>query len=136
MFLLDTNVVSELRKPRPHPAVVTWIERQADDALHIAALTLGELQAGVEQLRPRDPQRADAIEAWIDDVAASYAVLPADGGIWRAWARLMSGRAESLYEDALIAATAIAHGLTVVTRNGRDFKALGVPTLDPFEAPR
>jgi predicted nucleic acid-binding protein len=136
MYVLDTNVVSELRRPRPNPNVVDWVGRQADGLLHLAAVTIGELQAGVERLRKRDADHAAALDAWIDDVLATYAVIPADGPIYRAWARLMGDRPESLYEDALIAATAAARGFTVVTRNLRDFKALDVPVVDPFATPR
>jgi predicted nucleic acid-binding protein len=78
LYLLDTNVVSELRKPRPHGAVVAWVDRTADEDLHISAVTLGELQAGVEITREQDPKKAGEIEAWIDLVAQTWNVLPVD----------------------------------------------------------
>jgi predicted nucleic acid-binding protein len=132
MFLLDTNVISELRRRRPHGAVVAWISKVADTDLHISAVTIGELQAGVEVTRGQNPEKADEIEQWVDEVAASYSVVPIDGQTFRRWARLMHRRSDDLFEDAMIAATADVHNLTVVTRNVRDFKVFGVRTIDPF----
>jgi len=132
MFLLDTNVISELRRSRPHGAVVAWISKVAEADLHISAVTLGELQAGVEITREQDPEKAHEIEQWVDAVAASYSVIPMDVLTFRCWARFMHRRANSLSEDAMIAATAHVHHLTVVTRNLRDFKTFGAKTLDPF----
>jgi toxin FitB len=134
MFLLDTNVVSELRRAKPHGAVLAWIAGQHDRELHVSAVTIGELQAGVEITREQDPDKAKAIEAWLDQVAQSYNVLAMDAVTFRAWAKLMHGRSDQLLEDAMIAATAEVHGLTVVTRNVRDFQALGSKTLNPFQA--
>lgn len=136
MFLLDTNVVSELRKPRPHGGVLAWLRSADDSALHVSAVTLGEIQAGIELTREQDGPKATEIEAWLDQLAASLQVLPMDGATFRAWARLMHRRSDTLYEDAMIAATAQVHRLTVVTRNGADFKVLGVPVFDPFVTPR
>lgn len=132
MSLLDTNVISELRKPRPHGAVVAWLEGVANDDLHLSAVTLGELQAGVEITREQDPAKADEIESWIDQVASSWNVLPLDGRTFRAWARLMHRRSDDLLIDGLLAATAQVHHLVVVTRNVRDFVPFGVDTHDPF----
>ena len=134
MFLLDTNVVSELRRPRPHGAVVAWLETTADADLHLSAVTLGELQAGVEITREQDPEKAAEIEAWIDLVARTWNVLPLGERICRTWARLMHRRSGDVLVDALIAATALEHHLVVVTRNVRDFAPLGVQTLNPFKA--
>lgn len=132
MYLLDTNVVSELRKPRPHGAVLAWIRSVDDASLSLSAVTLGEIQAGIELTRAQDPAKAAEIEAWLELVASTYNVLPMDAATFRNWARLMHGKSDTLYEDAMIAATARVHGLTVVTRNTADFKALGVELLDPF----
>jgi len=133
VYLLDTNVVSELRRPRPHGAVLAWLDSVDDKDLHLSAVTIGELQAGVEITREQDPAKAAEIDAWLDLVADGYNVLPMDAGAFRSWARLMHTRSDNLIEDAMIAATAKSHGLTVVTQNVRDFAGLGVDVLNPFE---
>ncbi|MDP2825669.1 MAG: type II toxin-antitoxin system VapC family toxin [Sulfuritalea sp.] len=132
MYLLDTNVVSELRKPRPQPAVVSWLEGVADADLHISAVTLGEIQAGIEITREQDTAKAAEIEAWADQLAAAYNVLPMDAATFRQWAKLMHRQSDTVYEDAMIAATARVRKLTVVTRNVRHFKRFDVPLLNPF----
>lgn len=133
MYLLDTNVVSELRKPKPHGAVLAWIKQANDADLHLSAVTIGEIQAGIEITKEQSPEKATELSAWLDQLAAAYQVLPMDGRVFRDWARLMHRKSDTLYEDAMIAATARVHGLTVVTRNVTDFKALGVEILNPFE---
>jgi predicted nucleic acid-binding protein len=135
MYLLDTNVVSEFRRRRPHPAVVAWVERLPDEQLHVSAMTLGELQAGVEITREQDEDKALEIEAWVDRLAETYNVIPLDGRAFRVWARLMHRRRDDLIPDALIAATAIVHDLTVATRNVRGFDGFGVAVVDPFAEP-
>lgn len=132
MFLLDTNIVSELRKPRPHGAVVAWLEGVADADLYLCAVTLGEIQAGIEITREQDVVKAAAIEAWADQVGASYNVLPMDAATFRLWAKLMHRQSNTVYEDAMIAASALVHKLTVVTRNVRDFDRFQVPVFNPF----
>jgi predicted nucleic acid-binding protein len=132
VYLLDTNVVSELRKPRPHGAVVEWLRTVDDASLYLASVTLGEIQAGVELTREQDAEKAREIEAWLDLVADSYNILPMNGPAFRCWARLMHRKSDTLYEDAMIAAIAKVNGLTVVTRNVADFTALDVELLDPF----
>ena len=134
-YLLDTNVISELRKPRPHGAVVAWLESLDDAQLFLSAVTLGEIQAGIEITREQDAGKAGDIEAWLDMVAGAYNVLPMDAAVFRAWARLMHRKSDTLYEDAMIAATAKVNGLTVATRNVADFKALGVEVFNPFGVP-
>lgn len=133
MYLLDTDVISELRKPRPHGAVVAWIVGTAEADLRLSAVTIGEIQAGIELTRARDVAKAAAIEAWLDDVAATFNVLPMDATVFRRWARLMRGRSDHPIEDAMIAATALVHDLTVVTRNVRDFTPFGVRLINPFK---
>ena len=134
MYLLDTNIISELRRPRPHGAVVAWLESVADGDLHLSAVTPGEIQAGIELARDQDAAKADEIERWADQVAASYNVLPMDAETFRIWARLMHRRSDTLYEDAMIAATAKRHKLNVVTRNVRDFAPFDVALFNPFKA--
>ena len=133
MYLLDTNVVSELRRPHPHPAVVGWIEKVAADELFLSAVTVGEIQAGIELTHEQDAIKAEELEAWLGAVLVSYDVLPMNAATFREWARLKHRRSDTLMEDAMIAATAVVHRLTVVTRNVRDFAQLGVDLLNPFE---
>lgn len=133
MYLLDTNVVSELRKRRPHGAVVAWLESVDDASLHLTTVTIGEIQAGIELTREQDAEKAAEIEAWLDLVASSYNVLPMDGPAFRCWARLMHRKSDTLYEDAMIAAIASVNGLAVVTRNVADFASFGVEVINPFE---
>jgi hypothetical protein len=116
--------------------VVAWLQEVADEDLHLSAVTLGELQAGVELSREQDPDKAAEIEAWIDQVAQTWNVLPLDGRTFRIWAKLMHRRPDHLLADALIAATATVHHLAVVTRNVSDFAAFGVRIVNPFEAKR
>jgi predicted nucleic acid-binding protein len=134
MYLLDTNVVSELRKPKPHGAVLAWVEAREDTQLYLSAVTIGEIQAGIELTREQDKAKALEIEAWLEMVAASYNVLPMDAAAFKTWAQLMHRKSEAVYEVAMIAATAKIHGLTVVTRNVADFKTFGVPLFNPFKS--
>ena len=134
MYLLDTNVISELRKPRPHGAVLAWLSSVDDVQLFLSAVTIAEIQAGIEITRDQDEAKAAEIEAWLELVAGSYNVLPMDAATFRAWAKLMHHRSDTAYEDTMIAATAKLHGLTVVTRNSADFKPFGVKVLNPFRA--
>lgn len=136
MYLLDTHIVSELRKPRPDGAVLAWLESTDDAQLHLSAVTLGEIQAGIELTREQDSHKADEIEAWLDLVAQTYNVLPMDAAVFRTWARLMHKKSNTLYEDAMIAATAQVHGLTVASRNVADFAALGLTAFNPFASAR
>lgn len=133
MYLLDTNVVSELRKSKPHGAVLAWVNAADDASLFLSAVTIGEIQAGIEKTRELDQPKADEIEKWLELVAATYNVLPMDAAAFREWGRLTHRKSDTLLEDAMIAATARLHNLIVVTRNVADFKALGVKTLDPFK---
>ena len=131
-YLLDTNVVSELRKRKPHGAVVAWLGHLRDDQLLISAVTLGELQAGIELTRQQDPAKAGDIEAWVDRVSESFQVVPMDAACFREWGRLTHGKSDDVIEDAMIAATARVHSLTVATRNVRHFRGLDVELVNPF----
>lgn len=133
MYLLDTNIVSELRKKKPHGAVLAWVNAADDARLFLSAVTIGEIQAGIEKAREHDQAKAEEIEKWLELVATTWNVLPMDAAAFREWGRLMHRKSDTLLEDALIAATARLHNLVVVTRNVADFKALGVKTLDPFK---
>jgi hypothetical protein len=135
-YLLDTNVVSELRKPKPHGGVLAWLNALQETQICLSAVTIGELQTGVELTRAQDPHKAAQIEAWIDLLEESYQVLPMNALCFREWARLMGGRPDDLLEDIMIAATARVHDLVVATRNERDFTSLGVQVSNPFKTPR
>ena len=132
-YLLDTNVISELRKPHPHRAVVAWLRDQEDEQLLLSAVTMGELQAGIERTRRQDPSRASEIELWVAQLAASYQILPMDTPCFREWGRIMDRRPDKLIEDAMIAATARVHRLIVATRNEGDFRQFDVRILNPFK---
>lgn len=132
-YLLDTNVVSELRKLRPHGGVTSWVGRLQHEQMFLSAVTLGELQAGIERNPRRDKAKAEEIEAWVDQLAESHQILPMDSRCFREWARLMEGRPSEIIEDAMIAATARVHRLVVATRNERDFRNFAVEFINPFE---
>jgi predicted nucleic acid-binding protein len=136
MYLLDTNVVSELRRPRPHGAVVAWLRAVPDSDLYVSAVTIGEIQAGIELTREQAPAKAAEIESWLEQVAQSYNILAMDAPAFRFWARLMHGQPDHHIEDAMIAATAAVRGLTVATRNIRDYKRFAIKTFDPFATRR
>ncbi|MEE4638568.1 MAG: type II toxin-antitoxin system VapC family toxin [Wenzhouxiangella sp.] len=131
-YLLDTNVISELRKPKPHGAVVAWIQAIPEQALFVAAITIGEIQAGIEIIRIRDSAKAAQIEGWSNELVRAQQIIPADAAVFRCWARLMHGRPDHHLEDALIAATALTHDLTVATRNTKDFAPFEVRLFNPF----
>lgn len=133
MYLLDTNVVSELRKKKPHGAVVAWVQSVDDKDLYLSSVTLAEIQAGIEITRDQDAERAAELEAWLDEVAATYNILDLDGNAFRAWAKLMHKKSDTLYEDGMIAAIAKVNKLIVVTRNITDFKSFDIELLNPFE---
>ena len=132
-YLLDTNIVSEIRKRKPHGAVVAWLDGLRADQIFVSAVTLGELQQGIERMRQQDPDKATAIEAWVDELGNLTTILPLDGRCFREMARMMVGRQADLLYDVMIAATARLHGLTVATRNEKDFKHLGVEIINPFK---
>lgn len=131
-YLLDTNIVSELRKQRPHGGVSAWIQTLHEGQAFISAVTLGEWQAGVELTRAQDSIKPQEIGRWVDRLAGSCEVLPMDTRCFREWARLMHKKSEKLIEDAMIAATARVHELIVATRNERDFLDFDVTVFNPF----
>ena len=133
MYLLDTNIVSELRRQKPHGAVIAWLKSVEDHDLYLSAVTLAEIQAGIELTRDQDRKRADELEYWLDRVAETYNILSMDSVTFRTWATLMHGCSDTLYEDAMIAATAQVNKLAVITRNVTDFKNFDVETINPFD---
>ena len=138
-FLLDTCVVSEFAKPQPSPNVLAWLNAQEETALFLSVLTLGELQKGIEKLP--SSRRRTALQAWLDqDMRARFAgrLLPVSEDISLAWGKLQ-GEAERHGQtlpaiDALLGATALVHGLVVVTRNEQDIGRTGVRVVDPWTA--
>jgi predicted nucleic acid-binding protein len=129
-------VILGLRKPKPHGAVVAGIDGLDERQIFLSAVTIGELQAGIERTRKQDSRKGDEIEEWVDQLAGSLQVLQMDGACFRDWAHLTHGQTDDLLEDGMIAATARAHDLTVATRNTRDFRHLGVRLCDPFSPRR
>ena len=141
MFVLDTNVVSELRKIRlgkADPHVADWADSAGAGSLHISTITILELEIGILQLERKDPMQGAILRRWLDSrvfPAFNGRIFPVDTTVAQRCARLHvpDPRAE---RDALIAATALVHGMTVVTRNLADFRAIGVPLLNPWDAPQ
>jgi toxin FitB len=134
-YLLDTNVISEIRKgDRCHPAVARWWSKVSDDEIHLSVLTTGEIRKGLENVRRRDPDTAAALEGWMYRLLNDFAerVLPIDIAIADEWARLNVPDPLPVI-DSLIAATAKVRGLIVVTRNTRDIERTGARALNPFE---
>jgi predicted nucleic acid-binding protein len=134
MYLLDTNIISELRRPKPHGAVLQWYKNIAEDDLFISAVTIGEIQSGIEITRTQDKKKAETLEQWLQSISNIHNVLPMTGSTFRLWAKLMHSQTNTVREDAMIAATAIEKDLIVVTRNTKDFKRFKLQLLNPFEA--
>lgn len=133
MYLLDTNIISELRRQKPHGAVVSWLNGVEDKDLFISSVTIGEIQAGIEITREQNLEKAYQLEQWLDLVADTYNVIPMDADTFRVWAKLMHKTSDTLYEDAMIAATARVKNLIVTTRNISDFRSFGVKLFNPFD---
>ena len=133
-YLLDTNLISETRKVRADPGVLAFLSAADSAGLFLSVLTLGELRKGVEAKRRSDSVAATRLGAWVDDIETIFAdrVLPVDGAAARLWGELSARRSLPVI-DTLIAATAISCGLTLVTRNTRDFAATGVMLVDPWQ---
>lgn len=133
MILLDTVVLSELRKRRPNAHVVAWLRGQAADGLYLSVVSIGEIERGIA--KSPDASFAAELQRWLDDLLSLYGdhVLPVTADIARRWGRL-SAELNHDGADLLIAATALSHRLTVATRNLRHFKPTGVALIDPFVA--
>jgi predicted nucleic acid-binding protein len=134
-YLLDTNVVSELRKNAPDRNVAAWAAANARAGIFISALVIGEIRHGIEKVRDRDPRQADALEAWLDTLVVTYQdrVLPVTVAVADEWGRLNAMSRPPPAIDGLMAATAKVHHLTLVTRNIADVAGAGVPLIDPFK---
>lgn len=137
MFLIDTVTLSELRRRKRDPMVVAWFERQRTADLFLSVISIGEIERGIVRQRAIDPAFADALAAWLDRVLTLYGerVVPFDLRTARRWGAL-SATIGNDSADLMIAATALEHGLTVVTRNVSDFEPTGVLVLDPFRRRR
>jgi hypothetical protein len=135
-YLLDTNVVSEPRRRQPSSLVMSWFGSTPPATRFISVMTLGELRKGADRVAFRDPDQSAVLRGWLADTATMFRdrIIPVDAVIAEEWGRLQAARPVSPV-DALLAATALVHGWTVVTRNERDFVPTGVPTINPFEAP-
>jgi len=136
-FLLDTNVISELVRPKPEPKVTAWIDATDESLLYLSVLTMGEIRKGIASLR--DPSRRVALEAWLDSdlvIRFAHRILPIDQPVADRWGRITAQVAAAKSSlpviDGLLAATAIHHNLTLVTRNTRDVVAAGVPVFNPW----
>ena len=135
MYLIDKNVIAEVRKGRRcNPNVAAWYRATRDDELFLSVLVVGEIRQGIERMRPRNVRQATALEAWLEEILGSFGerVLPINESAAQIWGRLNAREALPVV-DSLIAATAQAHGLTLVTRNVKDIKRSGVRCLNPFE---
>jgi len=133
MYLLDTVILSELRREPRDPGVVVWISAQRAPDLFVSAFTIGEIERGIAQQRSRNPAFAESLSAWLDSLLTLYSdrILPVDTATARRWGQLSAAIGNDSV-DLIIAATALEHGLTVVTRNSRHFEPTGVPILNPF----
>jgi predicted nucleic acid-binding protein len=137
-YLVDTNVLSELRKgPRCHGRVASWFAGVPEESLHLSVLVVGEVRRGIERIRRRDARGAEALDRWLATIVTTYGdrILPVDIRIARTWGGLNVPHPLPTI-DGLLAATALVHGLVLVTRNTKDVARTGAPFLDPFAPPR
>jgi toxin FitB len=137
MFLIDTVILSELRKRERDPIVVKWFERQRASDLFLSVISVGEIERGIARQRTTDPGFAGALVEWLDRILSLYGdrIMPFDLGAARRWGSLSAALGKDSV-DLMIAATALENGLTVVTRNVSDFEPAGVAVLNPFSRPR
>jgi hypothetical protein len=133
MFLIDTVTLSELRRRQRDPMVVAWFERQRTTDIFLSVISIGEIERGIARQRAIDPAFADALAVWLDRVLTLYGerVVPFDLRAARSWGALSAALGNDS-ADLMIAATALEHGLTVVTRNASDFEPTAVAVIDPF----
>ena len=133
-YLIDTNIISELRKGEGcDPRVAAWYATIADDDLFLSTLVLGEIRKGVERVRPRNAAKAEALEAWLERVETAFEgrLLGVDRAVADQWGRMSALRSTPVI-DSLLAATALTHGLVLVTRNDQDVVELGAAVFNPF----
>jgi predicted nucleic acid-binding protein len=137
MFLVDTDVLSALGKRRRNANVEAWITRQRTGDLYVSVISIGEIERGIALQRHRNPDFASSLSVWLDRMLAAYGdrILPFDLASARRWGQLSAALGHE-GADLQIAATALEHGLTVVTRNRSDFEPTGVPLLNPFDPSR
>jgi predicted nucleic acid-binding protein len=134
-FLLDTNVVSELRKKAPDPHVLAWHQANVGAEAYLSVLALGEIRQGIERIRPRDVSQAEALERWLDRLVVTYRsrILRVTADVAQEWGRLGATAQPPPVVDGLMAATAKVHRLVLVTRNVTDVARTGVSVFNPFE---
>ena len=132
-YLLDTNTISEWRKPVPNPGVVTWLQSARRETFYISVLSVGEVRRGIERLRSRDPLQAESIDTWWTELVATFPTrtIGVDSEIADLWGR-MDAVHQIPHVDGLLAATALVRGWTLVTRNVGDVARTGVTVLNPF----
>jgi toxin FitB len=133
MYLLDTNVVSEFRRPKPHGAVLAWFASVPQSSLYISAVSIGEIQKGIEITRQQNAEKAFELEAWLATLVQAFDVISMDSEAFKVWAKLSHRKSNTLSEDLMIAATGKLHNYTIVTRNTKDFTGLDLNILNPFE---
>lgn len=133
MYLLDTNVLSELRRPRPHGGVLAWIDSVSSESMHVPAVVIGEIQLGIERTAGNDPAKARELSLWLQQIVETAQCISIDADIFKRWGTLAHRIRTNLLVDALIAAIALQKNMTVVTRNTSDFQQFGVPVFNPFE---
>ncbi|MBB5784088.1 type II toxin-antitoxin system VapC family toxin [Nonomuraea jabiensis] len=133
-YILDTNVISEVRKPHGNSQVKEWVDASLGPTLYLSVLSIGEIRWGIEQRRKTDPQQALVLEKWLARLFQSFGdrIIPITTDVTEEWGRMRCVRPLP-FSDALIAATAKVHGWSVVTRNVKDFTDTGVTVINPFE---
>jgi len=135
-YLLDTNVISEIRKRSPDPQVLAWYDSLTAEATFISALTIGEIRQGIERLRRKDQEQADLLQRWLEGLRISYAdhIIPVDAAVAEEWGRMNVPDPLPVL-DGLLAATAKTRGLTLVTKNTADLAGSGAALLNPWDGP-